>query len=91
MFTKAQRIVMTFGGLASVTLAVLMLFDVLSFELYFALCLLGFMAIVHLYGPFVSRPRWRSRANLIILAGLFLFGVMVLNKVLDILGISPFQ
>jgi len=88
--TRAQRIVMAFGGLASVLLAVLMLFDVMSFELYFTLCLLGFMAVVHLGGPFISRPRWRSRANLLILAGVFLFALIVLNKVLDILGIRPF-
>ncbi len=88
--TKAQRIVMTFGGLAFVAMAVLMLFDILSIELYFILCLLGFMAIVHLGGPFISHPRWRSRANVIILAGAFLFGLIVLNKVLDILGIRPF-
>ncbi len=88
--TKAQRIVMTFGGLASLVLAVLMLFDFLGFEIYFMLCLLGFMAIVNLSGPFISRPRWRSRANLLILAGVFLFGLIVVNKVLDILGIRPF-
>jgi hypothetical protein len=88
--TRAQRIVMAFGGLASVVLAVLMLFDFMSFELYFILCLLGFMAVVHLSGPFISRPRWRSRANLVILAGVFLFGLIVLNKVIDILGIRPF-
>ncbi len=90
MFTSAQRIAMTFGGLASVVLAVLMLFDVLSFEVYYTLCLLGFMAIVHLYGPFVSRPRWRSRANVIIFIGVLIFILIVLGKVIDILGISPF-
>lgn len=90
MSTRAQRIVMTFGGLASVVLAVLMLFGALGFELYFMLCLLGFMAIVHLGGPFIARPRWRSRANLVILAGICVFALIVLNKVLDILKIRPF-
>lgn len=90
MWTRAQRIVMVFGGMASVVLAVLLLFGGLSFELYFMLCLLGFIAVVHAGGPFVARPRWRSRANLVILAGMVIFALIVLNKVLDILKIRPF-
>jgi hypothetical protein len=88
--TGAQRIVVAFGGLASITLAVLMLFDVLNFELYFMLCLLGFMAIVHLNGPFIFRPKWRSRANAVIFVGILVFAMIVLGKVLDILRIRLF-
>jgi hypothetical protein len=82
--------VVTFGGLASLTLAVLMLFNVLSFELYFMLCLLGFMAIVHLNGPFVFRPAWRSRANVVIFVGIVVFVLIVMGKVFEILKIRLF-
>jgi hypothetical protein len=88
--TKAQRIVMTFGGLAVFLLATLLIFDVLSLELYFMLCLIGFLVIVQTSGPFISRPRWRSRINIAIIAGIVVFALIVTGKILDILGIRLF-
>ncbi|OPY26721.1 MAG: hypothetical protein A4E28_02347 [Methanocella sp. PtaU1.Bin125] len=89
MLTKSQRIVVIFGAWAFLALAALAVFglgrDV--FEYYFVLCLIGFLVIVELAGPFASRPRWRSRVNVVILAGVAVFAVIVINKVLAILGI----
>jgi hypothetical protein len=88
--TKAQRIVMTFGGWAFFVLATLLIFNVLSLEFYFMLCLIGFLVIVHMSGPFISRPKWRSRLNWFIVASIIIFFLIVIGKVLDILKIRLF-
>jgi 4-amino-4-deoxy-L-arabinose transferase-like glycosyltransferase len=87
LLTKSQRIVVTFGAWVFLALAILTVFQSLSFEYIFVLCLIGFLVIVELSGPFASRPRWRSRVNVVILLGVIVFSLIVLEKVLDILGI----
>lgn len=90
MLTKSQRIVVIFGLWAFLALAVLVIFTGLgkdAVEYFFVLCLIGFLVIVELSGPFASRPRWRSRVNLVILLGVVVFALIVIKKVLDILGI----
>jgi hypothetical protein len=88
LLTKSQRIVIIFGAWAFLALAILAVFQSLSFEYFFVLCLIGFLVIVELSGPFASRPRWRSRVNVVILLGVILFSLVVVKKVLDILGIG---
>jgi hypothetical protein len=88
--TKAQRIVMIFGGMAVFLLAALLIFDVLSLELYFMLCLISFLVVAQMSGPFIARPRWRSRINLVIVVGIVVFFLIVVGKVLDILHIRIF-
>ena len=87
MLTKSQRIVVIFGAWAFSALALLAVFGSLTFEYFFVLCLIGFLVIVELSGPFASRPRWRSRVNLVILLGVAVFALIVAGKVLAILGI----
>jgi hypothetical protein len=87
LFTKSQRIVVIFGAWTFLALAVLAVFGSLSYEYFFVLCLIGFLVIVELSGPFASRPRWRSRVNVVILVGVILFAMIVVKKVLDILNI----
>jgi hypothetical protein len=88
LLTKSQRIVIIFGAWTFLALAVLAVFQSLSFEYFFVLCLIGFLVIVELSGPFASRPRWRSRVNVVILLGVIMFSLVVVKKVLDILGIG---
>ena len=87
MLTKSQRIVVIFGAWAFLALAVLALLDSLSNEFFFVLCLIGFLVIVELSGPFASRPRWRSRVNIVILLGVILFCLIVAKKVNEIIHI----
>ena len=87
MLTKSQRIVVIFGAYAFLALAILAIFSSLSYEYFFVLCLIGFLVIVELSGPFGARPRWRSRVNAVILAGVVVFALIVVMKVLGILGI----
>jgi 4-amino-4-deoxy-L-arabinose transferase-like glycosyltransferase len=87
LLTKSQRIVVIFGAWAFFALALLAVFGSLTFEYFFVLCLIGFLVIVELSGPFASRPRWRSRVNVVILLGVVVFALIVAGKVLAILGI----
>ncbi len=90
MLTKSQRIVVISGAWAVLALAVLSVFGSLGFEYFFVLCLIGFLVIVELSGPFASRPRWRSRVNAVILVGVVVFGLIVVGKVLEILNVKLF-
>lgn len=90
LLTKSQRIVVIFGAYALLVLALLAVFDFLSVEYYFVLCLIGFLIIAQLSGPFVPRPRWRTRVNIVLLIGVLIFMLLVVSKVFEILKIKPF-
>ena len=54
MLTKNQRLVFAFGGWALLILTILILLNSLDFEYFFVLCLIGFLIIVELSGPFTT-------------------------------------
>ena len=87
MLTRGQRLVYFFGGWMFTVLALLALFGSVSYEYFFVLCLIGFLVIVELSGPFTVRPAWRSRVNVVIILGVLVFSLIVVEKVLAILGI----
>ncbi len=86
--TKGQKIVFIFSGWVFLVLALLLLFASLSLEYFFVLCLIGFLIIIELSGPYTVRPGWRRRVNIFILAGTIIFAIIVALKVLTILGIE---
>jgi hypothetical protein len=88
MLTKSQRLVYFFGGWVLVVLALLALFNSINYEYFFVLCLIGFLVIVELSGPFTVKPAWRSRVNIVIILGVVLFTLIIVEKVLAILNIS---
>ena len=90
MLTKNYRLVYAFGTWMFAVLVLLTLFQSLDPEYFFVLCLIGFLIIVELSGPFTIRPEWRKRVNLAIAVGVLIFGLIVLNKILDILGMKLF-
>lgn len=90
MLTKNYRLVYAFGAWMFAVLALLTLFQSLDAEYFFVLCLIGFLIIVELSGPFTVRPEWRKRVNLAIVIGVLVFSLIVINKVLDILGMKIF-
>jgi len=71
-----------------VVLSLLVLFGSINYEYFFVLCLIGFLIIVELSGPFMVKPAWRSRVNIVIAIGVVIFAFIVLKKVVDIIGIS---
>lgn len=88
MLTKSQKLVYIFGGWMFVVLSLLVLFGSINYEYFFVLCLIGFLIIVELSGPFMVKPAWRSRVNIVIAIGVVIFAFIVLKKVVDIIGIS---
>lgn len=90
MLTKSQGLVYIFAGWVLLVLTVLTLFNSLSFEYFFVLCFIGFLILVELSGPFTVKPKWRSRLDILIVIGVLIFGIIVAQKVLDIIGIRIF-
>jgi hypothetical protein len=80
LLTKSQRIVVAFGGWTFLSLALLVILDSLSFDYFFVVCLIGFLAIVGMSGRFASGLRWRSRVNAVILLGLIIFVLFIAMK-----------
>ena len=85
MFTKSQRLLVIFSAWILLVITLLVLFQSLSFEYFFVLCLIGFLVLVELSGPFITKPLWRSRVNLIIAIGVIIFGFIVYTKVMEII------
>lgn len=67
------------------TILVLALLGSVSYELFFVLSLLGLLVVTGLTAPFNITPAWRSRLKWLILAGLVIFGAIVIRRILEIL------
>ena len=67
------------------SIVVLALLDAFTPELFFVLSFIGFLVVVELTAPFNVTPRWRARLKWIILAGLLVFGYVVVRRILAIL------
>ena len=63
----------------------LALLDSVELELFFVVSLVGFLVVVELTAPFNVTPRWRRRLAWLILAGLVVFGYVVVKRILEIL------
>jgi hypothetical protein len=64
---------------------VLALLGSLELELFFVLSLIGFLIVVELTAPIAITPAWRRRLPWLIAAGLVVFGVIVIRRILEIL------
>ena len=67
------------------TLFVLTLLDALSLELLFVVSFIGLLVVTELTAPFTLTLRWRQRLKWLILVGLFVFGAIVIRRILAIL------
>jgi hypothetical protein len=88
MLTRSQKLVIRFGAWALIVQAVLTLFGVLDYQLLFLLDLMGLAIIIELTGPYLIRPLWKSRLNIVLFAGMLVFIIIVLKKSGDMIGIS---
>jgi len=70
---------------------VLVALESLSLELFFVVSLIGFLVVVELTAPVAVSPRWRRRLPWLIVAGLLVFGYIVVRRILEILppGVLP--
>ena len=66
-------------------LLALTLLEALSLKVFFVVSLIGILVVVQLTAPFNVTPRWRARLKWFILVGLFIFGYIVVKRILEIL------
>lgn len=67
------------------TVVGLALLGSLSYELFFVLSLIGLLVVTELTAPFNTTPTWRRRLKWLILAGLLVFGAIVVRRIIEIL------
>lgn len=68
-----------------VAVVLLLALEAYSHELFFVLSLIGFLVVTELTAPFRVTPPWRRRLRWIIVAGLAVFGYVVVRRILEIL------
>jgi hypothetical protein len=83
--TRRERFIRAQVAWMTAALLVLALLDALTLELFFVVCLIGFLVVVELTAPFSVTPTWRARLKWIIAVGLAVFGYIVVRRILEIL------
>jgi hypothetical protein len=87
MLTKSQLLICCLLGWMLAMLMLITLFNSVGYEIYFVLSLIGLLVIAELVGPGTVKPRWRTRVNLVIALGMIIFSILMVQKVLNIVGI----
>lgn len=72
-------------GWTAALLVVLVALDAYSPELFFVVSLIGLLVVTELTAPVVVVPPWRRRVRWLVVAGLVVFGAVVIRRVLLIL------
>ena len=66
----------------------MLLLQRVNFEIFFILFLFGILMIVQLFEPNFVQPRYLQYIRYIIAAGIVIFGLIVAQKVMEILGLE---
>lgn len=82
--TVTNRLQFVYGQVAwmSGMLVVLVLLGSLSYELFFAGSLVGFLVMMEYTSPIDVTPRWRRRLRWFLIAGVLVFGLVVVDRIL---------
>ena len=83
--TRRRRFVHAHVAWMLAAALVLVLFDSLTYELFFVVSFVGFLVVVELTAPFRVTPEWRRRLKWVVLLGLVTFAYIVVRRVLGIL------
>jgi hypothetical protein len=67
--------------------ACMLLAQWVDFEVFFVLCLLGFLVIMQLIQPSYVQPGYLKYIKYLIAAGIVIFGMIVIKKVMEILAL----
>lgn len=81
MIAKQRKIVVLFAGWTFTLLALLAVYKSIPYDLFFSLAFIGLLILIGLSGPFTVKPAWRSRIDLIIVAGAVIFLIIVAWKI----------
>ena len=65
-------------------IVLLSLFDAFSLEMFFLISLIGLLIVTELTAPVNVTPEWQRRLRRVILAGLLVFGYIVIRWIVDI-------
>lgn len=85
MRNRRLRFVHALVGWMLAALVVLATLDALRYELFVVVSLVGLLVVLELTAPVAATPRWRARLRWLVAAGLFVFAVVVVRRVLALL------
>ena len=85
---KQQIAIIALAVWLTVIAVVMLLAQSVNLEIFFVLSLIGFLVIVELIAPNYIQPGYMRYIRYILAAGIVLFGVIVVQKVLDVLGLE---
>ena len=83
---KQQTAIIAFAAWVTVVSAILILARWVDLEVFFILCLIGFLVIVQIIQPGYIQPGYLRYIKYLIAAGIILFGIIVIKRVLDIIA-----
>jgi hypothetical protein len=91
MWTKIQGLVILFSAWIFIVVTAMALLgggldEAGFFSTYFILCLLGFLIIFDITGPYTVRPGWKSRVTILTAIGIGVFVLIAAQKLIDLIG-----
>ena len=86
---RKQQIAIIALAVWLIVIAVFMLFaQSVNLELFFVLSLIGFLIIVEIIAPNYIQPIFMRYIRYILATGIVIFGVIIVQKVMEILGLE---
>ena len=85
---KQQIAIIALAVWLTVIAVFMLLAQSVNLEIFFVLSLIGFLVIAELIAPNYIQPGYMRYIRYILAAGIVLFGVIVVQKVLDVLGLE---
>jgi hypothetical protein len=83
---KQQTSIIAFAAWITVVSAILILARWIDIEVFFILCLIGFLVIVQIIQPAYIQPGYLRYIKYLIAVGIILFGIIVIRRVLEIIA-----
>ena len=81
MPTKNLTIVYVFGACMALLFLILQVLGRFDYEFFYVLGFIIFLLLLQLLGPTTVTPRWKKRADIVIILGLIIFSVIIFDKV----------
>jgi len=85
---KEQIAIITLAVWLIVISVFMLLAQSVDFEIFFVLALIGFLIIVELIAPIYIQPGYMRYIRYLLAAAIVIFGVIVAQKVMEILGLK---
>ena len=86
--TKKKIAAVIFALWLTIISVFMLLVERIDLALFFVLGFIGFLVIVELMEPYYVKPGYIPRIRFLIAAGIVLFGAIIVQKLLEILGLE---